>query len=456
MPNASPDPSTRADDARLAISVRDLGKRYARETARGGLRWWRRAHTEDFWALKPLSFDVRAGEGLGVIGGNGAGKSTLLKILSRIVPPSTGEARLRGRLNSLLEVGTGFQRELSGRANIYLNASILGLSRAETAERFDEIVAFAGIGDFIDMPVSHYSSGMYSRLAFAIAAHVTGDILLVDEVLSVGDAEFRRRSMSKMEGLMRGESRTVLFVSHSMDAVLRFCDRAIWLDHGEMRAIGSADDVVREYLSSVSGGPMIVLPLVASAGAPAGVAHDAPASVAESASAAAANAPIEFVTIAPDGGISDTDTARIERIALLDPAGTARVAFFRDEPIHVFLTLRVTGPNVPIAGLVSVRCAPRKGVIDEVVVFSDCGPAELLDTGVHTISVLLPKHFFASGTYLLTLGLVTPGSPMLRHHLLKRVLSFQIAEREDDSEVLGTYLRGVVRPRLIWSRDASE
>lgn len=441
-----------ADDADLAISVRDLGKRYARETARRGGGWWGRARTEDFWALKPLSFDVRAGEGIGIVGGNGAGKSTLLKILSRIVPPSTGEVRLRGRLNSLLEVGTGFQRELSGRANIYLNASILGLSRAETAERFDEIVAFSGIGDFIDMPVSHYSSGMYSRLAFAIAAHVTGDILLVDEVLSVGDAEFRRRSMSKMEGLMRGESRTVLFVSHSMDAVLRFCDRAIWLDHGEMRAIGPADDVVREYLSSVSGGPLIAQP----AGTTAGTASAATSTGAAPASAAPSRLSPEFVTIAAGAGISDTEDARIDRIALLDPAGAARIVFFRDEPIHVFMTIRVVDSGIPYAGLVSVRCAPRKGVVDEVVVFTDCGPAEVLDAGTHTISVMLPRHFFASGTYLMTLGLVSPGSPMLRHHLLKRVLSFQIADREDDSEVLGTYLRGIVRPRLIWSTDASE
>ena len=450
-----------------AISARELGKRYAKGSfAKRGF-WSRRKPAEEFWALKPLSFDVRPGEGIGIIGGNGAGKSTLLKILARIVPPTTGEVRMQGRLNSLLEVGTGFQRELSGRANIFLNAAILGLSRAETAERFDEIVAFSGVGEFIDMPVAHYSSGMYSRLAFSIAAHVTGDILLVDEVLSVGDAEFRRRSLTKMEGLMRGETRTVLFVSHSMDAVLRFCDRVIWLDHGEMRAFGPADDVVRDYLTSVSG----TAPVRAAARSPSAAASGSAAIVqattsntalpgdesgAGSRAETAAVDTSAYVRISADQGVSDADGGRIERIALIDPAGAARTVFFRDEPIHVFFTIQMTNAGIPVSGLVSVRCAPRKGVPDEVVVFADCGPSALLGCGKHTISAVLPRHFFASGTYFLTIGLVTSGRPMLRHHLVKRVLSFQVVDREDESEVLGTFLRGVVRPRLIWSTDSNE
>lgn len=220
------------------------------------LRRWRQlresGNGEDtIWALKDVSFEVQPGEVLGIIGRNGAGKTTLLKILSRITEPTEGIARLRGRVASLLEVGTGFHPELSGRENIYLNGAILGMKRAEIDRKFDDIVAFAEVEKFLDTPVKRYSSGMYVRLAFAVAAHLEPEILIVDEVLAVGDAVFQKRCLGKMQDVASSEGRTVLFVSHNMVAVQNLCPRAIWIDGGELQQDGAAGTVVGEYLSGV-------------------------------------------------------------------------------------------------------------------------------------------------------------------------------------------------------------
>ncbi len=203
---------------------------------------------EDFWALKDVSFTVDPGEVVGIVGRNGAGKSTLLKILSRIVEPTQGRAVMRGRVASLLEVGTGFHPELSGRENIYLNGSILGMKKREIDARFDEIVAFAEIERFLDTAVKRYSSGMYVRLAFAVAAHLEPEILIVDEVLAVGDAEFQKRCLGKMKEVATGGGRTVLFVSHNMAAVRSLCSRAILLRNGQVAMKASSEEVVTRYL----------------------------------------------------------------------------------------------------------------------------------------------------------------------------------------------------------------
>ena len=204
---------------------------------------------EEFWALKDVSFEVKRGEVLGIIGRNGAGKSTLLKILSRITEPTEGRVTINGRVASLLEVGTGFHPELTGRENIYLNGAILGMSRAEIRRKFDEIVAFAEVEKFLDTPVKRYSSGMYVRLAFAVAAHLEPEILVVDEVLAVGDAEFQKKCLGKMDDVSRREGRTVLFVSHNMGIVTSLCPTAIWLDAGIIRERGNARAVTTHYLS---------------------------------------------------------------------------------------------------------------------------------------------------------------------------------------------------------------
>ncbi len=204
---------------------------------------------EEFWALKDVSFEIKRGDRVGIIGRNGAGKSTLLKILSRITEPTTGRISIKGRVASLLEVGTGFHPELTGRENIYLNGAILGMSKAEIKQKFDEIVAFAEVEKFLDTPVKHYSSGMYVRLAFAVAAHLEPEILVVDEVLAVGDAAFQKKCLGKMEDIGK-EGRTVLFVSHNIGAISSLCNQGIHLKSGQINFHGSIQKVTSHYLTS--------------------------------------------------------------------------------------------------------------------------------------------------------------------------------------------------------------
>ncbi len=233
-------------------SLRDTisaGLRAARSALKGDRRE-EEPREDAFWALKDVSFEVGRGEVVGIIGRNGAGKSTLLKILSRIVEPTSGIARLRGRLASLLEVGTGFHPELTGRENIYLNGVILGMRKAEIDRKFDEIVAFSEIEKFLDTPVKRYSSGMYVRLAFAVAAHLEPEVLIVDEVLAVGDLAFQKKCLGKMHDVAAGDGRTILFVSHHMGALTQLCNRGVLLEKGSVKAIGPIGEVVRQYLRS--------------------------------------------------------------------------------------------------------------------------------------------------------------------------------------------------------------
>lgn len=220
---------------KAVLEVQQLGKKF------------RIPHQEEFWALKDISFQLQAGESLGIIGHNGAGKSSLLKILSRISPPSEGKIRYRGKLASLLEVGTGFHPELSGRENIFLNGSILGMRKREIKARFEEIVAFAGVEKFLDLPVKRYSSGMYVRLAFAVAAHLDADILLIDEVLAVGDADFQAKCLRRMENLSSENGRSIIFVSHNMNAIQGLCSRSLLLSQGKVLADGPSDAVIARY-----------------------------------------------------------------------------------------------------------------------------------------------------------------------------------------------------------------
>lgn len=205
--------------------------------------------SENFYALKDVSFDIQQGDRVGIIGRNGAGKSTLLKVLSRITEPSSGRITIRGRVASLLEVGTGFHPELTGRENIFLNGAILGMNRAEIRKKFDEIVTFAEVEKFLDTPVKRYSSGMYVRLAFAVAAHLEPEILIVDEVLAVGDAEFQKKCLGKMEDVSKNEGRTVLFVSHNMGVVAQLCKKAILLQKGSIISNDTVDAVIQKYMS---------------------------------------------------------------------------------------------------------------------------------------------------------------------------------------------------------------
>lgn len=245
----------------LVIKVDNLSKCYQigvrekfptlRDTLSNIISLKRRSNQRtNFWALKNISFRVKKGEVIGIIGPNGSGKSTLLKILSRITLPTRGKALVWGRVSSLLEVGTGFNQELTGRENIYLNGSILGMSRQDLKSKFRQIVDFSGIEKFLDTPVKRYSSGMYIRLAFAIAAHMEPNILIVDEVLSVGDDEFQRKSLKKMEEITKKEGRTILFVSHNMNAIRRLCNRCLLLKEGKLIMIGSPTEVTKKYVYS--------------------------------------------------------------------------------------------------------------------------------------------------------------------------------------------------------------
>lgn len=259
------------------ISVENLGKKYLlrhqserqpyvalRDVLNDGLRTFARrltghapvssagAGNEEFWALDDVSFEAHRGDRIGVIGRNGAGKSTLLKILSRIIEPTCGSVRIKGRVASLLEVGTGFHPELTGRENIYLNGAILGMTRAEIRSKFDEIVDFAEIEKFLDTPVKRFSSGMYVRLAFAVAAHLEPEILLVDEVLAVGDVQFQRKCLGKMEDVSAKEGRTVLFVSHNMGAIAQLCQKGILIENGKLESLGSAESAIKRYVLNSS------------------------------------------------------------------------------------------------------------------------------------------------------------------------------------------------------------
>jgi homopolymeric O-antigen transport system ATP-binding protein len=258
--------------ADIAIRVEQLSKQYEIGVAKarhdtlrdtlvdyGGrlVKWWRPQDMQSqngdpshIWALKEVSFEVERGQVIGIIGGNGAGKSTLLKILSRIAEPTSGRAEIRGRVGSLLEVGTGFDRELTGRENVYLNGAILGMQKAEIERKFDQIVDFSGVEQFIDTPVKRYSSGMYVRLAFAVAAHLEPEILIVDEVLAVGDAAFQQKCLGKIKGVAQ-EGRTILFVSHNMAAIRNLCSRGIFLVKGCIDLAGTTEDVVQRYFSTI-------------------------------------------------------------------------------------------------------------------------------------------------------------------------------------------------------------
>lgn len=249
--------SARNDEA--VIEFRDVSRRFVlRHESRASFQDWfiglirPRGKGEEFWALRDVSFSVRRGESLGVIGRNGAGKSTLLKLVTRILEPTSGKITIRGRTHAMLELGAGFHPELSGRDNVYLNGSIYGFSRREMSERFDQIVEFAELERFIDTPVKHYSSGMFMRLGFSIAAHMEPDILVIDEVLAVGDASFQRKSHKALQDLKKNGT-TILFVSHNPEQVRGFCDRAVLLQHGQLVDFGPANDVVDQYLRLLRG-----------------------------------------------------------------------------------------------------------------------------------------------------------------------------------------------------------
>jgi ABC-type polysaccharide/polyol phosphate transport system ATPase subunit len=322
---------------------------------------------EEFWALKDVSFEVHQGEVLGIIGRNGAGKSTLLKILSRITEPTAGRVILRGRVASLLEVGTGFHPELTGRENIYLNGAILGMSRAEIRRKFDEIVAFAEVDRFLDTPVKRYSSGMYVRLAFAVAAHLEPEILVVDEVLAVGDAEFQKKCLGKMGEVSRREGRTVLFVSHNLDAITRICNRGLLLRDGRNVFSGLAREVVDEYTGTTR----------------------------------------EYLG-ASLARFRDRSARGTEIIAIwtTDAAGTPRTTFLQGEPFQIKMTVSLQRPAQRDFAVVIENRESRPLFATHL---SDRS-TPITFTGTVTLSIIITDSSLRNGDYHVSLASFTPGT----------------------------------------------
>lgn len=415
------------DDA--VIRVENLGKLYQigqrelyrtlRETLvekcaapfRSMRSFFREAHTNPshgnnhVWALKDVSFEVKPGEVVGIIGKNGAGKSTLLKVLSRITEPTEGYAEIRGRVGSLLEVGTGFHYELTGRENIYLSGAILGMKKTEIARKFDEIVAFAEVQKFLDTPVKHYSSGMFVRLAFAVAAHLEPDILLVDEVLAVGDAAFQKKCLGKM-GEVAKEGRTILFVSHNMGAVGSLCSKGILLKNGRVTGNGEVQDVISNYLQSEL-----------------------------------CEAKVSFVE-------DLSKPMQILEVRAMDNNGDLRNAFSAYEPINIEIDYVIRSSQVGAA----VACIISSPVHGHLFSTGDWDTQpHLLESrpaGRYTARVHLPYPLLNSGSYTLAVGMGIPP-----HHMYDRqeCLNLTIQDNVGELQDVGSgKRRGALLVKLPW------
>ena len=368
----------------------------------------------EFWALKDVSFEVQQGEVLGIIGRNGAGKSTLLKILSRITEPTSGRAIIRGRVASLLEVGTGFHPELSGRENIFLNGAILGMKKSEIEYKFDEIVSFAEVERFIDTPVKHYSSGMYVRLAFAVAAHLEPEILIVDEVLAVGDANFQSKCLGKMQEVSK-QGRTILFVSHNMAAISNLTSRVLWISNGSVRQSGQPNDVISAYATDG--------------------AQNAAEIIYKSLDQAPGNSSVRLLAV---------------RI-LLDNTVTADVLI--DKPIKIEYEYRVLAEVPELVHHIHVRDA-----YDNIIFISANFPSASVHVdpwfgqkhapGVYRTSCIIPENFLNDNTYWIDVGF----QDSTRNWIVseKHILSFRVHETGAMKKEYFGHWAGFVRPKLDW------
>ena len=358
-------------------------------------------HSEELWALRYIDLEVKHGEALGIIGGNGAGKSTLLKVLSRITEPTEGRVEVRGRVASLLEVGTGFHPELTGRENIQLNGAILGMPRTEIRSKFDEIVEFSGIGRFLDTPVKRYSSGMYVRLAFAVAAHLEPEILIVDEVLAVGDAAFQKKCLGKMEEVA-GHGRTVLFVSHNMGAVSTLCDRAIVLSDGRIHREGRTDQVIEAYLRAGLGSRFT------------------------------------SVDIAEDPSLR-LQILHAELVDAVDDRGNDVIEF------HCKYLARTELEN-------TLLCVDVRNGTDLCVFYSNdylLGGERHRAPGVHSVLLTIPKYLLTPGHYTVGFSFWEPGRPP--EHTPPQRLSFHRAEAPNRLSAHGSAWPGCIYMPDTWT-----
>ncbi|MDQ1088735.1 MULTISPECIES: ABC transporter ATP-binding protein [unclassified Siphonobacter] len=364
---------------------------------------------EEFWALKDVSFDVAQGDRIGIVGHNGAGKSTMLKVLSRITEPTTGRVTVRGRIASLLEVGTGFHQELTGRENIFLNGAILGMKQAEIKQHFDEIVAFAGIEKFLDTPVKRYSSGMFVRLGFAIAAHLEPEILIIDEVLAVGDAEFQRKCLGKMKDVS-DSGRTILFVSHNLTAVQSLCNRAVFMNRGQMVAVGETGQIITDYMSKINQTSLIR----------------------------------EWLTPEQAPG---NDQVRIRKIELIPQFEVGQTRIDVRTPIKLRFEFWNFVKNAKLN--LSMHFNSMTGE----TIFNLASPQIEANPGLITGEVNLPGNFLNDGTYTITMMIVKDASTVLYH--LQESVMFEIDDYRGGVEWYGKW-PGSVRPYFPFSIEQSE
>lgn len=376
----------------------------------------RRANSDVIWALQDVSFDVPQGQVLGIIGRNGAGKSTLLKVLTRITPPTKGNVQVRGRVSSLLEVGTGFHPELTGRENVYLNGTILGMRRTEVDRKFDEIVEFSGVGKFLDTPVKRYSSGMRVRLAFAVAAHLEPEILIIDEVLAVGDAAFQNKCLNKMQDVS-AQGRTVLFVSHNMPAVTRLCDRVILLNQGGLEADGSTHEIVGNYLNSGTG------------------------------TSAAQEWPDPAT--APGGNV-----ARLNAVRVIDEAGCITESVDIRQKIGIQMEYEVLESGyelMPHYFFFNEEGVIAFGTVDQNAEWRGKPRPE----GHYVSTVWIPGNLLAEGSLYVNCNMITL-SPNILQFQVRQAVAFHVIDSVEGDSARGLWsgnLDGVVRPLLEWSTE---
>jgi len=373
------------------------------------------------WALRNVSFDVNHGEVVGIIGRNGAGKSTLLKILSKITPPARGRIEIHGRTSSLLEVGTGFHNELTGRENVYLNGTILGMRKKEVDRKFDEIVEFSGVEKFLDTPVKRYSIGMRVRLAFAVAAHLDPEILIIDEVLAVGDAAFQEKCLSKMQDV-GSQGRTVFFVSHNMPAVTRLCQRVIMLREGQLVADGASHDIVARYM------------------------HEGSGTSAERLWTEESTAP-------------GTDIVKLQRVRVIDENRcTSTSSIDIRKPVGFEMTFEVYQDGHTL--LPNFKVVTDNGV--DVFIAVDIDPEwrkKKRPKGTYTTTVWVPGNFWSEGGYFVDVGMITLKPIQVRQFFEREAVSFQAVDHMEGDTARGDWVKelgGVIRPLLEWDTAYSD
>lgn len=361
-----------------------------------------KGNSEYVWALKDINFNVQQGEVMGIIGRNGAGKSTLLKILSRTTSPTTGSVKIKGRVASLLEVGTGFHPELSGRENIFLNGAILGMTNQEIKNKFDEIVDFAGVERYIDTPVKRYSSGMYVRLAFGVAAHLEPEILIVDEVLAVGDAEFQKKALGKMKDVSNKDGRTVLFVSHNMTAIKNLCKKAVFMDNGYVKMIGNTGEVMNCYLS-----------------------HDSNSCMRQS---------FEEPGVAPGN-----DKVKMKRIEVIPKLVNI------NEPITIHTAIDVEFEFWNYIDDININLSLHLYTINNECVFNVGTPSVKLPKGLNKGVCEIPANLLNDGIFSISMMVVAEAAYSL--YYFEDAVSFEVTEKREGSNWHGKHL-GFVRPDL--------